>query len=332
MNVLVGDVGGTKTALAMVSSKTGARGLSNERYFLSAQYDSVDEIIRAYLSDVTQRVDAICLVVAGPVIEGKANITNLPWFMEETRLAEKFNVKRAKLLNDLEGMAYAVPILNEDDVFTLSAGVPVRGGSMAVIAPGTGLGEAYLTKDSDSYCAHASEGGHASFSPVNKLQSELLDFLQYKKGLAHVSVERVCSGSLGIPNLYAFLKETGKHPEPAWLAQKLGDGVDIAPVVFSAAQDSQNPSEICAATVHLFCSILAVEAGNLALKILATGGVYLGGGIPPRILSVLQKPEFLATLRNKGRFQDLLTQIPVKVILNTKAPLMGAGEYGLRNK
>lgn len=330
MNVLVGDIGGTKTALAIVSGETGPRSLAHERHFLSAQYDSIDEIIHAYLSDAAVEIHAICLVVAGPVIDGKAKITNLPWEMEEERLAAKFNVKRAKLLNDLEGMAYAIPILNDEDVFTLSAGVPVSGGSIAVIAPGTGLGEAYLTKDSATYCAHASEGGHASFSPINALQIELLEFLQQKKGLEHVSMERVCSGSLGIPNLYTFLEETGKHPEPEWLAQKLAEGVDMAPVIFGAAQDPENPSELCIATLNLFCSILAVEAGNLALKILSTGGIYLGGGIPPRILPSLQKPEFLKTLRRKGRFEGLLTQMPVKVILNTKAPLMGAGEYGLR--
>jgi glucokinase len=290
----------------------------------------VDEIMHAYLSDAAVQIDAICLVVAGPVIDGRAKITNLPWVMEEEHLAATFNVARAKLLNDLEGMAYAVPILSEEDVFTLSAGVPISGGSIAVIAPGTGLGEAYLTKDSTNYCAHASEGGHASFSPINALQIELLEFLQQKKGLEHVSMERVCSGSLGIPNLYTFLEESGKYSEPAWLAQKLADGADMAPVIFGAAQDPENPSELCAATLELFCSILAVEAGNLALKILATGGIYLGGGIPPRILKVLQQPEFLATLRRKGRFQELLAQMPVKVILNTKAPLMGAGEYGLR--
>ncbi|MEY2817079.1 MAG: glucokinase [Chloroflexota bacterium] len=330
MNVLVGDVGGTKTALAIVSSEKGPRSLANERHFLCAQYDSVDEIIHAYLSDAAVQIDAICLVVAGPVIDGKAKITNLPWVMEEAHLAAKFNVARAKLLNDLEGMAYAVPILSEEDVFTLSPGIAVSGGSIAVIAPGTGLGEAYLTKEHVNYCAHASEGGHASFSPINAIQIELLGFLQQKKGLEHVSMERVCSGALGIPNLYTFLKETGKYPEPAWLAQKLADGVDMAPVIFSTAQDTDNPSELCVATLDLFCSILAVEAGNLALKILSTGGIYLGGGIPPRILGLLQQPEFLATLRRKGRFEGLLTQMPVKVILNTKAPLMGAGEYGLR--
>lgn len=330
MNVLVGDIGGTKTALAIASSETGPRILLNERHFLSAQYDSVEEVIHAYLIDSPAQIDAICLVVAGPVIDGQSKITNLPWVMEEAQLAAKFNVAQAKLLNDLEGMAYAVPILQEEDVFTLSAGVPVSGGSIAVIAPGTGLGEAYLTKDSANYCAHASEGGHTSFSPINALQIELLEFLQQKKGIEHVSMERVCSGSLGIPNLYTFLKESGKYPEPAWLAQKLEDSVDMAPIIFGAAQDSDTHSELCIATLDLFCSILAVEAGNLALKILATGGIYLGGGIPPRILSALQRPEFLGTLRHKGRFEDLLAQMPVKVILNTKAPLMGAGEYGLR--
>lgn len=330
MNVLVGDIGGTKTALAVADSEAGPRRLFNERHFPSAQYESIDAIIREYLSIVPQRIDSICLVVAGPVIAGQAKITNLPWVMDEKELQADFNVNRVKLLNDLEGMAYAVPILEEEDVFTLSAGSPVDGGAIAVIAPGTGLGEAYLSRVGGEYHAHASEGGHVSFSPVNAVQVALLEFLQQKKNMQHISVERVCSGSLGIPNLYTFLKETGRYPEPVWLAQKLAESLDIAPVVFGLAQDSERPSELCTATLDLFCSILAVEAGNLALKILSTGGIYLGGGIPPRILEFLQKKEFLETLRCKGRFEELLAQMPVKVILNTKAPLLGAGAYGLR--
>lgn len=329
MNVLVGDIGGTKTALAVVSSEKGPRILLHERSFPSSQYDSIDTIIQEYLSVITVRLDAICLVVAGPVFAGQAKITNLPWVMDEEKLKEKFKVGYAKLLNDLEGMAYAVPILEDEDTFTLAAGSPIEGGPITVVAPGTGLGEAFLTRNGKGYHANASEGGHVSFSPINPLQIELLEYLQ-KKGHTHVSVERVCSGSLGIPNLYSFLKETGKYPEPEWLAKKLAERDDVAPVIFGTAQDPENPSELCAAVLDLFCSILAVEAGNMALKILSTGGIYFGGGIPPRILPSLQKDDFLKTLRRKGRFEDILTKMPVKVILNTKAPLLGAGEYGLR--
>lgn len=329
MNVLVGDIGGTKTALAIVSSETGPRNLLHEKNFPSSQYESIDTIIQEYQSGITLGIDAICLVVAGPVISGQAKITNLPWVMDEEKLKTKFKVSTAKLLNDLEGMAYAVPILEDEDTFTLSAGSPIAGGPIAVVAPGTGLGEAFLTQNGNGYRANASEGGHVSFSPINSLQIELLEYLQ-EKGYDHVSIERVCSGSLGIPNLYSFLKETGKYPEPEWLAKKLAECDDVAPVIFGTAQDPANPSELCTAVLDLFCSILAVEAGNMALKILSTGGIYFGGGIPPRILPSLQKGSFLETLRKKGRFEDILTKMPVKVILNTKAPLLGAGEYGLR--
>ncbi len=330
MNVLVGDIGGTKTALAIVDSNMGPHHLINEKYFPSAQYASIDVIISEYLSSISLKIDSICLVVAGPVIAGQAKITNLPWVMDEENLREKFKVGRVKILNDLEGMAYAIPILKEEDSISLYVGSPVEGGAIAVIAPGTGLGESFLTKHGKDYHAHPSEGGHASFSPIDPLQIELLEFLKQKKNLTHVSVERVCSGSLGIPNLYTFLKETGKYPEPEWLNQRLANCEDMAPIIFSAAQDPNNPSEICVATLELFCSILAVEAGNLALKILSTGGIYLGGGIPPRILALLKKEIFTKTLLDKGRFTEVLANMPIKVIMNTKAPLMGGGAYGLR--
>jgi glucokinase len=228
----------------------------------------------------------------------------------------------------LESVAYAIPILEPADIFTLSAGTPVAGGNISVLAPGTGLGEAFLTMKDGRYEAHASEGSHASLAPMDALQMDLLRFVQKKIGFEHVSYERVCSGGLGIPNIYRFLKETGYAQEPDWLSDKLAGTDDQTPVIMAAALDQENPCPLCQATLDLFVSILGAEAGNQALKIMAAGGIYLGGGIPPRILPELQKPAFLTALRKKGRFQAMLTNFPVHVILNSQAGLMGAAAFG----
>lgn len=329
MNVLVGDIGGTKTTLAVVCPEIGPRGLLYENSFPSSQYGCIEEIIQAYLETAVLEVGAVCLAVAGPILAGRAKITNLPWIIDEERLRTRFNLT-VTLLNDLEGVAYSVPILEAEDTLTLETGSPQTGGTIAVIAPGTGLGEAFLTKNGEGYRAHASEGSHASFAPINSLQRELLTYLSDLKGFEHVSVERVCSGAFGIPNLYKFLRDTGKHSEPAWLAEKLFQCDDMTPIIVEAAKDLETPCRICIATLELFGSILAAEAGNLALKVLSTGGIYLGGGISPRILTILQKPSFLESFCKKGRFENLLKMMPVKVVLNTKAPLFGAGAYGLQ--
>jgi glucokinase len=279
------------------------------------------------IAHTTRTVARGCFAVAGPVIAGRAHITNLPWIVDAVKLKSTFNLSDVALLNDLESLAYGVSILNPDDVCTLSEGAPVEGGNIAVIAPGTGLGEAFLTFKDGRYIVHAAEGGHASFSPVGELQIGLLAYLN-QKGYDHVSFERVCSGGLGIPNLYSYLKSTGLE-EPDWLADQLSAVEDPTPVIISTANDTDRPCELVSAVLDLFVAILGVEAGNLALKVLATGGIYLGGGIPPRILPELQKPVFLEALRNKGRFRELMTNIPVHVIMNAKAGLMGAATVGL---
>jgi len=328
--LLVGDIGGTKTILAVVKDETGARTLHHERNYPSAQFDSLEAIIHEYLGGTTLSIDRACFAIAGPIINGQAQITNLPWVVESEKIRSAFKLTVVRLINDLESVAYAVPVLEPEDICTLHAGSPVARGTVAVIAPGTGLGEAFLTWDGGAYRPHASEGSHASFGPTTPLQMELLAYLREKKGFDHVSYERVCSGALGFPNLYDFLKNTGRYSEPCWLAAKLADCEDPTPVIVEAAKDKTNPCGICVATLELFCEILAAEAGNLALKVLSTGGIYLGGGIPPRILDELQKPVFLFNLKNKGRFQDLISKMSVKVILNAKAGLLGAAVHGLQ--
>lgn len=329
MNVLVGDLGGTKTILATVSEETGPHILKNEKNYVSAQYESLESIISGYLKTVAQKIDSACLAVAGPITNECATITNLSWTVDAENLRSKFNLKSVKLINDLEAVAYAVPILESTDLHTLQDGTPVEGGNVAIVAPGTGLGEAFLTGYGTTNQAHPSEGSHVSFGPTNEIQMHLLTYMREEKEFDHVSYERVCSGALGIPNIYDFLKDTGRETEPEWLKESLTKSEDPTPIIIKAANEKKNPCKICVATLELFYDILAAEAGNLALKVLSTSGIYIGGGIPPRILEYMKKPRFLEILKNKGRFVELLSQMPVKVILNSKAGLLGAAACGL---
>jgi glucokinase len=327
--ILTGDIGGTKTVLAIFSADSGPHKPLMERTYPSIHYLGLEDIVHEFLREVDAPIDSAYFGVAGPVVDGYANITNLTWAIDETHLKSTFGWSAVKLLNDLEAVAYAVPILEADDLHTLSAGKPVPGGNIGVLAPGTGLGEAFMTFEDGHYKAHASEGSHAAFGPVNSLQVGLLTYMRERKGFDHVSYERVCSGGLGIPNLYSYLRDTGYAPEPAWMMEKLADSDDITPVIIQSAKDKDHSCELCIATLNLFVSILGAEAGNLALKVLSTGGIYIGGGIPPRILSDLQHPAFLEALRSKGRFRQMLTNMPVHIILNTRAGLLGAAAYGL---
>ncbi|MBN1642784.1 MAG: glucokinase [Anaerolineae bacterium] len=324
--LLAGDIGGTKTSLALFSPERGPHHPVVARTFPSAHYLSLGAVVRAFLAQTDVRAEQACFGVAGPVVGGRATVTNLPWEMDELRLAREFGFARVHLLNDLESIANAVPMLEPADLHTLNAQEPAPGGAIAVIAPGTGLGEAYLTWDGARYDAHASEGGHTDFAPSGALQEGLLSYL--REIHRHVSWERVCSG-MGIPNIYAYLKAIGYANEPTWFADMLAAARDATPVIITNALDPERRSALCWATLQTFVSILGAEAGNLALKMLATGGVYLGGGIPPRVLSALDSGLFMASFCDKGRFAGFMSRIPVHVILNPQAALLGAARYGL---
>ena len=324
--LLAGDIGGTKTSLAVFSREKGPREPLVEATFPSADYPSLTALAGEFLAQIDLPVDRASFGVAGPVVNGSATITNLPWVMEEDHLQEKLGLGSVRLLNDLLAIGHAVPILEPEDLHALNVGKPVQHGSVAVIAPGTGLGEAFLTWDGTRYRAHASEGGHTDFAPTTKVEMGLLRFML--KRMRHVSYERVCSG-IGIPNIYAYLKESGYAAEPEWLAESLAEAKDPTPVISRVAQDEEQPCPLCVATMELFVSILGAEAGNLALKVLATGGVYLGGGIPPRILPILDEGPFMEAFRGKGRFGGLMADMPIHVILNRKAALLGAAFRGL---
>jgi glucokinase len=324
--LLAGDLGATKTSLAIYLPEAGPRYALKEATFLSDRYPNLESLVREFLQQVGVPVEKACFGVAGPVVGGRASITNLGWQMEEKELAEGLHLSAVRLLNDLQAIGYGVPALGTDDLHTLNEGQPVQGGVKAIIAPGTGLGEAFLTWDGHRYQSHATEGGHVDFGPTDDLQSGLLRHLLQRYD--HVSYERVCSG-MGMPNIYAYLKDSGHAQEPLWLAEELSTAEDSTPVIVSTALSQERTCELCKATLDTFVSILGAEAGNLALKVLATGGVYLGGGIPPRILSALDNGAFMEAFQAKGRFRELMSRLPVYVILNRKVALLGAARVGL---
>jgi glucokinase len=324
--LLAGDIGGTKTNLGIYSLEKGPREPLIEATFPSSEYPSLEMLVNTFLAQASVKVDNAVLGVAGPVVGGQARITNLPWVIDATNLGETLNMKSVHLLNDLEAIAHGVPLLEPGDLHTLNEGIPAPGGTMAVIAPGTGLGEAFLTWDGSRYSAHPSEGGHADFGPSHPLEIDLLRYLNER--FEHVSYERICSG-LGLPNIYAYLKDCGYSEEPPWLAEQLAAADDLTPVIVNAALSTEVQCKLCTAALDIFVSVLGAEAGNLALKVLATGGIYLGGGIPPRIISALESGRFMEAFTHKGRLSEMLTRIPVHVILNLKIALIGAASHGL---
>lgn len=323
--LLAGDIGGTKTNLAIFSQEKGWRNPLVEATFPSGNYSSLEALVQEFLAQQHVTVERASFGVAGPVLEGRATITNLPWMIDEQQLQASLKIPIVRLLNDLSAIAHAIPFLNETDLHTVNKGEAMEKGALAVIAPGTGLGEAFLVWNGRAYQAHNSEGGHADFAPTNTFELELLGYLMER--FPHVSYERVCSGK-GFPNIYAFLKERRHMQEPQWLAQELAAAKDQTPIIMSAALDTANPCEIAVATLNTFVSVLAAEAGNMALKVLATGGVYLGGGIPPRILPYLTSERFMPAFAHKGRLGKLLSTVPVHVILNPKIALLGAALHG----
>ncbi len=322
--ILVGDIGGTKTVLALFTKGGDPHTPEVQARFASGAFPSLEAIIAEFLKGKDVSIQSAAFDVAGPVVKQIADVTNLSWLIDGRSLSAAIGGVPVRLLNDLEAISEAVPRLAPDDLETLNAGQAEEHGALAVVAPGTGLGEGFLIWNGKRYQACPSEGGHADFSPGTPLEIEL--FLYLEPLFGHVSYERVCSG-MGLPNVYAFMKNTGRYPEPDWLRQELTEAKDQTPVISNAAM--QGRAEICVQTMQLFVSILAGEAGNMALKVLATGGVYLGGGIPPRILSWLKQPIFMARFASKGRLQDMLLHTPVHVIKHTGAALFGAACYAL---
>jgi len=325
--LIAGDIGGTKTDLAIFSNEGGPHAPVAEAKFHSADYPSLQAIVKEFLVKTKIEVDRACFAVAGPVIDGRVKTTNLPWVIEVASLARELNInlQSVRLINDLEAIARAVPILRPSDVHTINAGVPVPKGAIAVIAPGTGLGESFLTWDGSRYVAHSSEGGHSDFAPTDTRQIRLLEYM-FKK-FDHVSFEHVCSG-VGIPNIYGYLRDVEGIAEEPEVAAQVASADDSSFVIINQAVDG-NRSKLCAATIDFFVSILASETGNLAVKVLSTGGVYVAGGVAVHTLRLIENPTFMQHFERKGRFADLMGRIPVHLIV-APAGLAGAAAYGLQ--
>jgi glucokinase len=323
--LLAGDIGGTKTKLAVYRPEDGLRAPVDLQVFPSANYASLEALVGEFLKGKDWNIGRASFGVAGPVNDGRVRVTNLDWVDDERSLSAALKMP-VTLVNDLVSVASAIPLLEPGDEVTLNAGVPQPEGAIGVVAPGTGLGEAFLVWVNDRYVPCPSEGGHTDFAPTNPVEVDLLAYMLTRH--MHVSYELICSG-LGLPNLYAFLRDTGRFPEPDWLAAELSLAVDPTPVIVQSAME--NKAELCVAAMRLFVSILGSELGNLALKVYATGGVYIAGGIPPRILPFLKEESFLQSVMSKGRFSDTMANMPVKVIVNPDTGLIGAASHGLEN-
>jgi glucokinase len=315
--ILAGDIGGTNARLAYFQQQNGHLQLISERVFPSREYSELGEIVSKFLSDSATRPEAACFGVPGPVHNGRVETSNLPWIIEQSRLAKQIQLPATLLINDLEANAWGIGALSPQDLVPLNRVGPAVG-NQAVIAPGTGLGEAGLFWNGSQHQVFACEGGHVDFAPQGDLQIELLRFLEKRYG--HVSYERVLSGP-GLVNVYGFLREKGCADEPAGFAAQLSQG-DAAAAISRDALNGTNP--LAEQALDLWISVYGAEAGNLALKSMATGGIFLGGGISPKILPKLTGPLFMRAFLEKGRLRPLLENIPVQVITNDKAALLGA--------
>ncbi len=316
--VLAADIGGTKTNLGLFQmGKTRPIPKEMETYS-SRDAPNLEHIIGRFLEKHKVTITSACFGVAGPVQAGRSKTTNLPWTISENSIKKRFRWAHVMLINDMTATAYAILLLTNKEVHALNKAKARRGQNFGLVAPGTGLGMALLIWVQDKYVPIASEGGHADFGPNDLMEAELWAYLYERWD--HVSAERVVSGS-GLFDIYAWLQDSGRYREPAWLARKIKE-MDPARAISEAAMDRKDP--LCEEALDIFVSIIGSVAGNLALTGMTTGGIYLGGGIPPKILPKLEDDTFMQAFTNKGRFKELLEKIPVRVILNDKAALLGA--------
>lgn len=316
--ILAGDVGGTKTNLALFQDFNGRLLPVREERYVSKDAKSLEEIVAKFMAGRPEKIDAACFGIAGPVRKGRCETTNLAWIVDSGVLAHQLGLKTTTLINDLEANAYGIETLTPNDFLTLNEGAKDAEGNIAVVAAGTGLGEAGMYWDGKNQRPFATEGGHSDFAPRNELEVELWRFLQ--KEFGRVSYERVLSGP-GLYNVYRFLRDTGRGKEEPWLAQAI-QGSHPSSAVSQAALEGK--SDLCVRALDLFIDIYGAEAGNFALKLMATGGVYIGGGIAPKNAPRFVTGRFMEAFLDKGRFRTLLSQIPVKVILNDKTALLGS--------
>ena len=323
--VLAGDLGGTNFRVGIFCDGPAMQRLQFAK-FRSADHHSLEEMVRLFLESTGMETQpqAACFGVPGPNVAGVVVASNLGWKIDTHALPRLLGIQKIAVLNDLESTAYGLSALQKTDLATLQAGAGSNAGNQCVIAPGTGLGEAGLYWDGSQHHPWACEGGHADFAPTDDLQRELLDYLRREFG--RVSFERVVSG-MGIANIYRFLKNAGRGVENTVVAREMVEQ-DPAAVIDRHASDGSCP--LCISTMDLFVQALGAEASNMALKTMATGGVFLAGGIPPKILPLLRRPLFLESFLNKGRLRALLETIPLHVVLNDEAALLGSARRAFR--
>ena len=324
--ILAGDVGGTKVHLALYNFVEGKLSPIRDQKYPAAEYVSLDVVVKKFLeagSEDRSAISGACFGCPGPVRDGRLKLTNLPWTLDARELARSLEIEHVFLINDLEANGYGIPELRPESIFTLHAADVAAVGHRGLVAAGTGLGEALMIWDGKlHHVPIPSEGGHCDFAPRTDREIQLLQYLRRTlKG--RVSYERVVSG-LGLQNVYAFLRDEVRIEEPAWLRQRI-ESEDPNAVIGHCAEDGS--SELCAETMRIFASAYGAEAGNVALKVLATGGMYLGGGIAPKVLKTLQQGEFTEAFLDKGRLRPLLEAIPVRVILDDTCALLGAAAF-----
>ncbi|MEW6531096.1 MAG: glucokinase [Thermodesulfobacteriota bacterium] len=316
--VLAGDVGGTKTNLGLFQLKGDRPEAIAVKSYPSSEYGGLEEVVLQFLHDQHQTVDSACFGIAGPVQKGVSRVTNLPWKVSEEGIRERCGIAKAVLINDLAATANAIPILRESELENLNKRPAEPDGSIGLVAPGTGLGIGLLVFREGQPTVIPSEGGHVDFAPKNEVEIDLLRYLLRR--MPRVSVERVASGP-GLHTIFSWLKEYRQYQEPDWLTERLQEE-DPAKVISEAALGENDP--VCSEALDIFVSIIGAISGNLALTALTTGGLYLGGGIAPKIITRLRDGTFMEAFAAKGRFRDMLCDMPVRVILNDQAALLGA--------
>lgn len=319
--ILAGDVGGTKVHLALYDFSNGKLEYTRDQRYPAKDYTGLEAIVTEFLG--AEKVTAACFGVPGPVRDGRLRLTNLPWTLDSRELSASLGIDHVFLINDLEANGYGVAELSADQIHTLSEGDPSQAGNRALIAAGTGLGEGLLIWNGRTHTPYPSEGGHGDFAPRDEDEIDLLRFLKQKYN-GRISYERVVSG-MGLTSIYEFLREVRGMEEPAWLAEKLAGVDDPNGVITEYALSAK--AEICVKALDMFVSVYGAEAGNLALKLLSVGGLYVGGGIAPRIIEKLKDGTFMKAFTDKGRLSQLLINMPVRVILESRAALMGAAAY-----
>jgi glucokinase len=325
--LLAGDIGGTKANLVVVAAEGSNTRIVADTTLPSRSYGSLPELITEFLAKVIVPVTLASFSVAGPVVRGRALLPNLGWRFGREELRAEFDFLAVSVVNDLEATARAIPQLSADQILTIQPGELHARGPKGVIAPGTGLGEALLIPNGPAeYVVLPSEGGHADFAPTTAEQLELLRFLQAESG--RVSYENVCSGN-GIVNIHRFLRATGRAEDSPDAAMLITAAADPAPRIVEAGLCAAAPSTASARALEIFADVLAAEAGNLALRGMTTGGVFIGGGLPPRMVGLLRNETFICVFRQKGPMSDLVRTIPLHLILDPRTALLGAIRYGL---